>query len=100
MNDEGVLRRKAREAIQSGKLPATKPRRTWGGPGNGTQCSMCGEPVTQAQMELEIEYRRAGATPGRVNYYLHVGCFAVWQCEIAHLANETIPSKGTASAAT
>ncbi len=94
MNDEGALHKKAREAIQSGRLPAMKPSRTWGGPGNGTPCSVCGEPVTQAEIELEIEYRRNGATPGLDNYYLHIRCFAVWECEIAHRANGTISSNG------
>ena len=63
MNNEATLREKAREAIQSGKLPATKPSRTWGGPGSGTECSVCGEPVKPDQMELEIEYRPNGGTP-------------------------------------
>ena len=94
MNDERALHKKAREAIQSGRLPAMKPSRTWGGPGSGTPCSVCGEPVTQAQMELEIEYRRNGATPGLDNHYLHIRCFAVWECEIAQLANGTISSNG------
>jgi hypothetical protein len=96
MNGESTLREKAREAVQSGRLPAVKPSRTWGGPGNGTRCSMCGETVTQGQMELEIEYRRTGATPGLDKYYLHVKCFAVWECEIAHLTNGTISSDGDA----
>jgi len=56
---------------------------------------MCGEPVTQGQMELEIEYRRTGATPEVDKYYLHVRCFAVWECEIAHRANGTTSSNGT-----
>ena len=60
MNNEATLREKAREAIQSGKLPAMKPSRTWGGPGSGTECSVCGEPVKPDQMELEIEYRNGG----------------------------------------
>jgi hypothetical protein len=90
MKDECFLREKAQEAIRSGKLPAVKPGRTWGGPGNGTRCSMCGEPVTQGQMELEIE-------TGLDKYYLHVRCFAVWECEIAHLTNGTISSNGLAS---
>lgn len=96
MNDEQVLREKARNAIRTGKLPAVKPGRTWGGPGNGTRCSLCGEPVTQGQMELEIEYRRAGATSGLDKYYLHVRCFAVWECEIG-LADGTISSNGPVS---
>ena len=95
MNDEGVLREKAREAIQSGRLPAMKPSRTWGGSGSGTPCSVCGEPVRPGQMELEIEHRRNGGRPGLDNYYLHVRCFAVWECESQHhLASGTISSNG------
>jgi hypothetical protein len=62
MNDKATLREKAREAIQCGKLPAMKPSRPWGGPGSGTPCSVCGEPVKPGQMEPEIEYRRDGET--------------------------------------
>jgi hypothetical protein len=47
-------------------------------------------------MELEIEYRRAGATSGLDKYYLHVRCFAVWECEIG-LADGTISSNGPVS---
>ena len=35
MPDEQILREKAREAVRSGKLPARRPDRTWGGPGLG-----------------------------------------------------------------
>jgi hypothetical protein len=96
MNDEGALHKKAREAIQSGRLPAMKPSRTWGGPGSGTPCSVCGESVTQGQMELEIEYRRNGnGRPGLDNYYFHIRCFAVWECESQHhRAPGTISANG------
>ena len=81
MSDESALRSKARAAIRNGKLPAIKPSRTWGGPGSGASCSVCGEPVKSGQMELEVEYRRDGGNPGVENYYLHVRCFAAWECE-------------------
>ena len=96
MKDEHTIREKAREAIQSGKLPAMKPSRTWGGPGSGTPCSVCGEPVTPGQMELEVAYRRADGRPGLETYYFHIRCFAVWECESQnHLTPGTISSKGT-----
>jgi hypothetical protein len=79
MSDECALRERAREAIQDGRLPAGKPSRTWGGPGSGTRCSVCGEPVMPDQMELEIEYGRNGEAPGLANYRLHVRCFAAWE---------------------
>ena len=90
MNNEATLREKAREVIQSGKLPAMKPSRTWGGPGSGTECSVCGEPVKPDQMELEIEYCNGG-TRDLDHYHLHVRCFAAWECESPnHLASGTI----------
>jgi hypothetical protein len=98
MKDETTLREKARKAIQSGKLPAMKPSRTWGGPGDGTPCSVCGEPVTQGQMELEIGYRRDNGKPGLDSYFLHVKCFAAWECESQDQRAETaISSNGSDS---
>src|SRR4029077_16206754 len=97
MNDDGVLHKKAREAIQSGRLPAMKPSRTWGGPGNGTPCSVCGEPVTRGQMELEIGYRRANGKPGLDSYFLHVKCFAAWECESQDHRAGAISSNGSGS---
>ena len=98
MNDEGPLREKAREAIKNGKLPAMQPRRTWGGPGSGTVCSVCGEPVNQDQMELEIEYRRNGRSSDLDHYFFHVQCFTAWECESRNqLANGTNSSSRLAA---
>jgi hypothetical protein len=95
MKNESHLREKAREAIRNGKLPTMEARRTWGGPGSGTVCSVCGEPVSQGQMELEIEYRRDGRTSDPDHYFFHVRCFAAWECESRnHLAQGTISSNG------
>ena len=47
MPDEFALRAKAREVIHTGKLPNRRPDRTWGGPGIGAPCRVCGEPVTK-----------------------------------------------------
>jgi integrase len=40
MPDEAILREKARDAVRSGKLPARRPDRTWGGPGVGAPCTI------------------------------------------------------------
>ena len=55
--DDSILREKAREAIQNGKLPARSPDRIMGGPGCGGACALCGETVQRSRMELEAEYR-------------------------------------------
>jgi hypothetical protein len=79
MPDETVLRANAREAIRTGNVPAT--RRTWGGPGVGAPCSVCGEPIKRDQLELETEFARDGDNPGLDKFHIHVRCFAVWELE-------------------
>jgi hypothetical protein len=81
MPDEPVLREKARAVVQSGKLPARRPDRTWGGPGIGAECSVCALPVTKDQMEFEIQFARDGDNPGLDKFHVHVRCFAAWEFE-------------------
>ena len=81
MRDEARLREQAREAIQTGKLPARAADRTWGGPGEGLECSVCHQPVTKSEMEFEIEFAQNGDMPGIDKYHVHVRCFAAWEFE-------------------
>jgi len=81
MPDEPRLREQAREAVKNGKLPARAPDRTWGGPGVGAPCSVCGVPMTRDELELEIEFAHDGANPGLDKFHLHVRCFAAWEFE-------------------
>ena len=79
--DEQDLRAKARTVIQSGKLPDRRPDRTWGGPGVGASCAVCGLPETKDQLEFEIQFARDGDNPGLDKYHVHVKCFAAWEFE-------------------
>jgi len=81
MADDAILAERARDAIRSGVLPARAANRTFGGPGNGAPCAVCGEPVQHTQMELEIEFNRHGAAPGLDRYHLHTKCYAAWALE-------------------
>src|SRR5687767_10917117 len=81
MPDEEILREKARAVIQSGKLPARRPDRTWGGPGVGADCTVCGRPVTASEMEFEIQFARDGDNPGLDKFHVHIRCFAAWEFE-------------------
>jgi hypothetical protein len=81
MPDEIRLHEQAREAIQNGKLPARAPDRTWGGPGVGAECSVCGRPVTQDEIEFEIEFKCDGNSPGLDKFHVHSRCFAAWEFE-------------------
>ena len=86
MPDEPLLREKAREAIRSGKLPRRQPDRTFGSPGGGESCALCGEPVARDQMLIQIEYQRH-ATSGLRSYHLHLGCHEAWEFERAKVGN-------------
>jgi hypothetical protein len=79
--DETFLRERARQAIRNRRLPRTRPDRRFGGPGEGSPCPVCGEPIGQHQMAMEIEFNRDGATPGLDHYLLHVRCFTAWEFE-------------------
>jgi hypothetical protein len=84
MTDENILREKVRATVQSGKLPGRAPDRTWGGPGVGAECTVCGLPVTKDEMEFEIQFARDGDNPGLDKYHVHIRCFAAWEFERRH----------------
>jgi hypothetical protein len=81
MPDEPRLPELAREAIERRALPTKKPDRTFGGPGSGSACAVCGATITRDQMAWEIEFDRQGMEPGSDRYYLHPRCFAAWEFE-------------------
>jgi hypothetical protein len=83
MPDEPILRAQAREAVKSGKLPARNPDRTWGGPGIGAPCAVCGKPVTKEEVEFQLEFAHDGTTPDLDKYHLHLRCLAAWEFERA-----------------
>ena len=79
--EEQALRAKAREVLQAGNLPSRRPDRTWGGPGVGAPCEVCGVPVGRNEMEFEIEFARDGDNPGLDKFHVHIRCFAAWELE-------------------
>jgi len=79
--DEESLREKARLVVRNGTLPRRRPDRTWGGPGVGAPCAVCGVPVGKDQLEFEIQFARDGDSPGLDKYHVHVRCFAAWEFE-------------------
>jgi hypothetical protein len=88
MPEEPILREQARNAILNGKLPSHLPERTWGGPGVGVTCVICGEPVTKQQMAIEIQFSQDGGSPGLDKFDTHVRCFAAWEFERVRLGGE------------
>jgi hypothetical protein len=86
MPDEMILRQRAREALQAGKIPAKRPERTWGGPGVGAQCVICERPVSRDELEFEVEFTRDGDRPSQDKFHLHLRCFAAWEFERTKVA--------------
>ena len=79
MSDESFLRGKAREVIQSGKLPDAIPDQVWGGRGTGVECAICAESIRHGEMELEIEFARD--CPGQNSYFVHLRCYSILEIE-------------------
>jgi hypothetical protein len=100
MSDEPILREKAREAIESGRLPAARPRRTVYGHSAGAICTVCGYAVRRGEMHYELEFQASPPTEGkslrdtlqRFNAWpevrrsiLHERCFAAWEFECSQV---------------
>jgi hypothetical protein len=104
MSDESTLQEKVREAIRAGRLPNRRPEQLWGGRGDGSECTICGKPVTPDEVEFELEFDRRVGPEGPEVHHLHNRCFAAWDLERENLAAsprsspDSDPVRGTAFA--
>jgi hypothetical protein len=79
MLDQSVLHEKAAAAVLSGRLPARRPERTWGGLGTGAACAVCDLPVVKSEPEHEFEMQITGGVEhAGLTLHVHIRCFAVW----------------------
>jgi hypothetical protein len=70
-----LLRGRARERITQGRLPRTKPIRTWGGSGVGLPCDLCDATIDTGQPEFELQFDLA---PASRSIRFHRECHSVW----------------------
>jgi hypothetical protein len=91
MDDEKVLRVKAREAMGAGKLPVRRPERTWGGKGGGACCAVCDLPVRRDEIGFDLEFLGQSVDSNGGNYALHIRCLAAWEFERGGLALASKP---------
>lgn len=66
------LRRRIREMIALGQLPALLDRRSWIGQGHGDRCLLCEQLISAAHWEHEVEI----APMGEIR--THGVCFRIW----------------------
>ena len=73
------LAARVRERFAGQKLPTQIPARVWVGFGRVKPCSGCGDRITRAQIEYELEM------PDRRMFRLHAGCHGLWLGELIRL---------------
>jgi hypothetical protein len=95
MSDETRLRAKARESVESGRMPNRSPDRLWGGKGTGADCAICCEPVGTDQIEFEIEFDRKGPGSGKDKYRAHLACLSAWEFERRGEVSPDGPGEGS-----
>jgi hypothetical protein len=86
MTDERSLQKKAREAIQAGKLPNRQPESVWAGQGCGACCTVCGESLKRDELEYELEYAHAHHGADANIFHVHIKCFTAVERERHNLA--------------
>jgi hypothetical protein len=79
--DKPRLREQARDAIRARKMPTRSYDRMFSGPGSEEPCAVCGKTLPRAEVEIELEFNRHGATPGIERFHLHHLCYAAWEFE-------------------
>jgi hypothetical protein len=94
MSDEGALRGRARELIESNTLPLFQPTRIWGGNGLGTPCAVCGDAVPSNTTGYELEFGEDRDSSGFAQYHVHLACFAAWEAESQRLKTATASAAG------
>lgn len=60
----------------AGGLPCRPPERMWAGPGAGFDCSLCGRPVTDKELEYELQF---SIFPNVVTCRFHRPCHEAWE---------------------
>ena len=69
------IRKRIRRMLETGEIPCDEPDKVWAGRGSGSHCVACGEKITPAEIEYEVDLR-SGPT-----LRLHRACHALWQRE-------------------
>jgi hypothetical protein len=84
--DETALRLLAKRKIENGALPTAAPESAFAGKGSGLPCSLCEQPITPNEYELEY------ADGGRDVPRFHLRCQEVWRLALAEWQTRIISS--------
>lgn len=71
------LRELASNRVRTGQLPAARPGRFFGGPGNGERCNVCDGRIGPASVAIEVD------RPEQDALTFHATCFRAYNESIA-----------------
>lgn len=74
---ERVLEDLVRDLIQHADLPRECPTQMWGGPGKGSLCDICAQPIRATEAEFELVFQ----SPRDMRLCVHAGCYEAWELE-------------------
>ena len=76
------------ERLRAGLLPVNQGQRVFAGHGDGTQCTGCGHPIGQRDIQYDVDHRepgRAGAGADEADVggaarslAMHLQCYRLW----------------------
>jgi hypothetical protein len=100
MQSESDLKAQAREAIESGRVPANRPERLWGSSGDGSDCPICCRAIESQDVGFELDFPAASARePSRPSCMVHARCFKAWDVVRLEAAKRPPPPTGKSAAA-
>jgi hypothetical protein len=79
--DDGLLEKKAYEALETGRVPRCLPDQVLGGVATGANCAVCEMATVRETVELELTFDDAELA----RYHAHPRCFFVLRRAITRL---------------
>ena len=71
-----LIYQRAEEAVLCGRLPRKQTARVLGGRGNGSACTLCGEPIGPGEAQIHLQ---KGLDPSGPDVRLHFDCYRLWE---------------------
>lgn len=76
------------ERLRAGIIPSTSPARTYGGQGEGANCDCCGLPISELEVQYELDFPTTRDGPART-FIAHRECHRIWRELAARIAPKT-----------
>jgi hypothetical protein len=78
MDGDTGLQKLARAAIDSGRVPQTRPERPWGSSGDGGDCAICTHPIEPQELGYELQFPPSEPNGTPKCCQVHARCLKAW----------------------